>query len=180
MSSQLMEQSAKVRRNCLIKIKKCISNRLQKHGVVSIFGILLDFDVLPYENLEKVGNPRNIQEVFPPQTIMGYDNSSKPNQQNENNSNNFDKPNNFGNNNKGKNDMKNHNIFPIKSLSPYQNRWTIRAKAINKSDVRTWNNQRGSGKLFSVIFMDNSSEIKATAFNDACDKFFDIIQEDQV
>jgi len=85
---------------------------------------------------------------------------------------------NYSNNNN--NEPKKQNIFPIKSLSPYQNRWTICAKAINKSDVRTWNNARGSGKLFSVIFMDNSSEIKATAFNDACDKLFDLIQEDQV
>ncbi|ORX55345.1 replication factor-a protein [Piromyces finnis] len=185
MSSQLMEQSSKVSKNCLIKIKKCISNRLSKNGVVSIFGILLDFDVLPYENLDKIGNPRNIQEVFPPQTIMGYDNSSNPSQgQSEQNNkpNNFNniKNNNNNNNNSNNNNMKNQNIFPIKSLSPYQNRWTIRAKVISKNDIKTWNNARGSGKLFSTVFMDNSSEIRATAFNDACDKFYDLLQEDQV
>jgi len=185
MSSQLMDKTSNVRKNCLIKIKKCISNRLQKNGITSIFGILLDFDVLPYEYSDKIGNPKNIQEVFPPQTILGYnDNNKQAQPNNNNNQNNFNNynnnNNNNNNNNSGNNGLKTNNIFPIKGLSPYMNRWTICAKAINKSDVRTWNNARGSGKLFSVIFMDDSCEIKATAFNDACDKLFDLIQEDQV
>ncbi|KAI0723933.1 replication factor-a protein [Cerioporus squamosus] len=71
-------------------------------------------------------------------------------------------------------------IYPIESLSPYQNHWTIKARAMNKSDIRTWVNQRGEGKLFSVTLMDDSGEIRATAFNAAVDLFYDKIQEGKV
>jgi len=64
MSSQLLEQSSRIKKNTLIKIKKCISNRIQNNSVVSIFGILLDFDVLPYENLDKIGNPKKYSRSY--------------------------------------------------------------------------------------------------------------------
>lgn len=48
------------------------------------------------------------------------------------------------------------NIFPIKNLSPYQNKWTIKARVLNKSDVRTWKNARGEGRLFSFSLKDSS------------------------
>ncbi len=60
---------------------------------------------------------------------------------------------------------------------PHSIRWTICARATNKSDIKTWSNQRGEGKLFSVTFLDESGEIRATAFNDQCTKFYDQIQE---
>ncbi|XP_022161506.1 replication protein A 70 kDa DNA-binding subunit [Myzus persicae] len=72
------------------------------------------------------------------------------------------------------------NIHPINSLSPYQNKWTIRARVVNKAPVRTWNNQRGEGKLFSMDLLDESGEIRATAFNSECDKFFDMIEVNKV
>ncbi|CDW59212.1 tRNA anti-codon domain containing protein [Trichuris trichiura] len=56
-------------------------------------------------------------------------------------------------------------IFPITSLSPYQNRWCIRARVTQKSVVKTWCNKRGDGRLFSVDLADESGEIRATAFN---------------
>jgi len=72
------------------------------------------------------------------------------------------------------------NIHPINSLSPYQNKWTIRARVINKAPVRTWHNARGEGKLFSMDLIDESGEIRATAFNNECDKFFDLIEVNKV
>ncbi|KAG7204042.1 hypothetical protein KM043_001901 [Ampulex compressa] len=69
---------------------------------------------------------------------------------------------------------------PIAALSPYQNRWVIKVRVISKSDIRTWSNSRGEGKLFSMDLMDESGEIRCTAFNQQCDKFFDMIEIEKV
>ncbi|ODQ79152.1 hypothetical protein BABINDRAFT_37888 [Babjeviella inositovora NRRL Y-12698] len=72
------------------------------------------------------------------------------------------------------------NIFAIEQLSPYQNSWTIKARVSYKGDIRTWTNARGEGKLFNVNLLDESNEIRATAFNDVADKFYDLLQEGKV
>lgn len=47
---------------------------------------------------------------------------------------------------------------------------------MTKSNIRTWSNARGEGKLFSMDLCDESGEIRATAFKNECDKFYDMIQ----
>jgi len=69
---------------------------------------------------------------------------------------------------------------PISSLSPYQNKWVIKARVTSKTPVRTWSNARGEGKLFSMDLIDESGEIRATAFKEQCDKFFDMIEVNKV
>lgn len=69
---------------------------------------------------------------------------------------------------------------PIASLSPYQNKWVIKARVMNKSPIRTWSNARGEGSLFSIDLCDESGEIRATAFKNECTKFYDMIQVDKV
>ncbi|KAI9772109.1 MAG: Replication factor A protein 1 [Geoglossum simile] len=69
------------------------------------------------------------------------------------------------------------NIHPIEALSPYAHKWTIKARCTNKSGIKTWHNKNGEGKLFSVSFLDDSGEIRATGFNDQCDALFDLFQE---
>ncbi|GAA5931347.1 replication factor A subunit protein RFA1 [Sporobolomyces koalae] len=71
-------------------------------------------------------------------------------------------------------------VYPIESLSPYQNKWTIKARVTSKSDVRHYSNQRGDGKLFSVNLLDESGEIKATGFNETVDKLEPILEEGKV
>lgn len=69
------------------------------------------------------------------------------------------------------------NIYPIEALSPYAHKWTIKARCTNKSDIKTWHNKNGEGKLFSVNLLDESGEIRATGFNDQCDAFYELFQE---
>lgn len=71
-------------------------------------------------------------------------------------------------------------VHPISSLTPYQNRWTIRARVTNKGGIRTWSNSRGEGKLFSINLVDESGEIRATLFKEQVDKYFDMIEVNKV
>ncbi|KAJ7632965.1 hypothetical protein FB45DRAFT_519561 [Roridomyces roridus] len=59
----------------------------------------------------------------------------------------------------------NRPIYPIEGLSPYQNNWTIKARVTQKSDIKTYSNQKGEGQLFNVTLMDDTGEIRATGFN---------------
>eukprot|EP00824_Muranothrix_gubernata_P012816 TRINITY_DN269_c2_g1_i1.p2 TRINITY_DN269_c2_g1~~TRINITY_DN269_c2_g1_i1.p2 ORF type:complete len:674 (-),score=142.68 TRINITY_DN269_c2_g1_i1:320-2305(-) len=77
--------------------------------------------------------------------------------------------------------MDTQHVFPISSLNPYQNRWTIKARVTKKEDIKRWSNQRGEGKLFSCDLVDkDGTEVRCTFFRDAVDKFYDIIQVDKV
>ncbi|CAE6447482.1 unnamed protein product [Rhizoctonia solani] len=71
-------------------------------------------------------------------------------------------------------------LHPIEALSPYSQRWTIRARVTQKSDIRTWSNQRGEGKLFSVNLMDDTGEIRATGFNEVVDNLYPKLEEGKV
>ncbi|KIY50750.1 replication factor-a protein [Fistulina hepatica ATCC 64428] len=74
----------------------------------------------------------------------------------------------------------NSSLYLIEGLSPYQNNWKIKARVVQKSDIKTYSNARGEGKLFNVTLMDDSGEIRGTAFNAVCDKLYDKLQEGKV
>ncbi|KAI1005816.1 Replication factor A protein 1 [Podosphaera aphanis] len=69
------------------------------------------------------------------------------------------------------------NIYPIEAISPYNHKWTIKARVTNKSDIRTWHKPNSEGKLFSVTLLDESGEIRATGFSELCDALFEVFQE---
>lgn len=71
-------------------------------------------------------------------------------------------------------------IYPIEAISPYSNKWTIKARCTSKSSIKTWHNKNGEGKLFSVNLLDDSGEIRATGFNDQCDMLYELFQEGSV
>ncbi|KAF9566321.1 replication factor-a protein [Agrocybe pediades] len=72
------------------------------------------------------------------------------------------------------------NIYPIEGLSPYQNNWTIKARVTQKSDIKTWSNARGEGKLFNVTLMDDTGEIRGTGFNLVVDELYPKLEEGKV
>lgn len=53
---------------------------------------------------------------------------------------------------------------PIQSINPYQNGWTIRGRCTYKSDIRTFMNSRGEGKVISFEVTDESGSIRVTGF----------------
>eukprot|EP01036_Dinobryon_divergens_P023274 gene23274-31602_t len=73
------------------------------------------------------------------------------------------------------------NIVPISGINPYSQKWTIKARVTSKADIRRWSNAKGEGTLFSIDLLDNqNTEIRATFFKDACDKFFPLIEQGKV
>ena len=63
----------------------------------------------------------------------------------------------------------------------YANRWTIKARVTSKADIRRWSNAKGEGTLFSIDLLDSqNTEIRATFFKDACDKFYPLIEQGKV
>lgn len=70
---------------------------------------------------------------------------------------------------------------PIKALSTFNYDWRIKARITKKSEVRRWKNQRSEGYLINIDLMDkHGTQIQATFFKDACDKFEPLMQEGKV
>jgi hypothetical protein len=53
--------------------------------------------------------------------------------------------------------------LPLNQLNPYQNRWTIKVRVTSKSDIKTYHNDRGEGKLCSFDVMDEARARAAAA-----------------
>ncbi|KAM9788505.1 replication protein A 70 kDa DNA-binding subunit-like [Neosynchiropus ocellatus] len=71
-------------------------------------------------------------------------------------------------------------VIPISALHPYISKWTLRARVTHRSDIRNWSNSRGDGKLFSFEIVDESGEIRVTAFNKEVDRFFSLVEQGKV
>ncbi|CAF1214168.1 unnamed protein product [Adineta steineri] len=80
----------------------------------------------------------------------------------------------------GNNTIDKERIINIDTLNPYMNKWTIKARVSNKGQIRNYENARGPGKLFSCDLVDQSGEIRATAFNAECDKFHSMLEMGEV
>ncbi|CAF4765905.1 unnamed protein product [Rotaria sp. Silwood1] len=81
---------------------------------------------------------------------------------------------------KGTNGIDKERIINIDTLNPYMNKWTIKARISNKGQIRTYENARGPGKLFSCDLVDQSGEIRATGFNAECDRFYSMLEIGEV
>lgn len=64
----------------------------------------------------------------------------------------------------------------LSEINPFQSRWKVKVKVLIKRSIYFWQNEKGSGKLFSMDIADEKAQIRVTAFNDEVDKFFDKIE----
>ena len=71
------------------------------------------------------------------------------------------------------------NVRSIEAMNPYCSPWTIRAIVDSKGDMKTWQNARGSGNLFSVTLKDKTGSIRATAFKEDADRLYKDLQVGQ-
>uniref|UniRef100_A0A1A9W3T9 Replication protein A subunit n=1 Tax=Glossina brevipalpis TaxID=37001 RepID=A0A1A9W3T9_9MUSC len=171
-------ESQQLKENTVIRVDKYITSIVSKNDSGRRVFIIMGLTVLhPGDQVQKIGEPVNLSDqvsqkpisVPAPSASSIKSNPVKENRSFPNGSNaNLDQSINSGLTN------------PIASLSPYHNKWIIKARVTAKSAIRTWSNAKGEGKLFSMDLMDESGEIRATAFRDQCDKFYNIIQVDQV
>ncbi|NP_001081585.1 replication protein A 70 kDa DNA-binding subunit [Xenopus laevis] len=172
--------------NCICQVSRFIVNNLKDGRRVII---VMELDVLKSADLVmgKIGNPQPYNDGQPqpaapapasapaPAPSKLQNNSAPPPSMNRGTSKLFGGGSLL--NTPGGSQSK---VVPIASLNPYQSKWTVRARVTNKGQIRTWSNSRGEGKLFSIEMVDESGEIRATAFNEQADKFFSIIEVNKV
>ncbi|XP_034487485.1 replication protein A 70 kDa DNA-binding subunit [Drosophila innubila] len=181
LASQLNEMQHKglLNENTIVRLDKYMTSMVGKEGSGKRVLIVTELTVLNSgdEVKTKIGEPVTYEnaakqdtapKAAPVQASMPVKKEQSYNQTNNNNNNTMDSTLNAG------------LTHPISSLSPYQNKWVIKARVTSKTAIRTWSNARGEGKLFSMDLMDESGEIRATAFKEQCDKFYDLIEVDNV
>ncbi|XP_054163741.1 replication protein A 70 kDa DNA-binding subunit-like [Oppia nitens] len=72
-------------------------------------------------------------------------------------------------------------VCPINAITPFFNNFVIRVRISSKTPIRKYKGKDGrDGKLFSFDATDDSSEIRITAFNVECDKYYDMIEKDLI
>ncbi|XP_017485028.1 PREDICTED: replication protein A 70 kDa DNA-binding subunit [Rhagoletis zephyria] len=170
----------------IVQVDKYITSVVNAKDAGKRVLIILELSVLNpgAEVGRKIGTPVSYTEDAAAQSNKASSSSStapKPNAP-ANSFKNDTKPSLYNNNN---NSMLNQSLnsgltHPISSLSPYQNKWVIKARVTAKGPMRTWSNAKGEGKLFSMDLMDESGEIRATAFREQAEKFYDLIEVDRV
>ncbi|KAI9739046.1 MAG: Replication factor A protein 1 [Cirrosporium novae-zelandiae] len=176
-ANHIMHQG-KLRKGCFVRIKQFQANAVKGKKII----IVLDLEVL--EELgesEKLGDPQglevkheddNKQQTTSISANGFYGNKpQQPIKQQQSTGQSLpSRPNNSSAGGHG-------TIYPIEGISPYAHKWTIKARCVFKSDIKTWHNRNGEGKLFNVNLLDETGEIRATGFNDQCDSLYDVFQE---
>lgn len=68
----------------------------------------------------------------------------------------------------------------IKDLNVRLKSWKIEGRIISKSPIKHWKKKDKEGKLFNIIVLDNTGEIRITAFDEIVDQFYDQLELDKI
>eukprot|EP01057_Protomagalhaensia_wolfi_P000059 Protomagalhaensia_wolfi_Nauph_80__58@NODE_1035_length_1784_cov_14_093983_g781_i0_p1_GENE_NODE_1035_length_1784_cov_14_093983_g781_i0NODE_1035_length_1784_cov_14_093983_g781_i0_p1_ORF_typecomplete_len505_score79_87REPA_OB_2/PF16900_5/0_47REPA_OB_2/PF16900_5/3_3e16REPA_OB_2/PF16900_5/2_6DUF223/PF02721_14/4_4e09DUF223/PF02721_14/6e02Rep_facA_C/PF08646_10/7_3e09tRNA_anticodon/PF01336_25/2_9e06tRNA_anticodon/PF01336_25/30tRNA_anticodon/PF01336_25/3_6e03POT1PC/PF16686_5/3_6e02POT1PC/PF16686_5/0_014POT len=72
-------------------------------------------------------------------------------------------------------------LMPIRSLKPFMSKWRIQGRIVEKSSMNTFQGRQGPGKVFNCIIVDNeSTAIIAKFWNDAAEKWHDLLEKGKV
>jgi len=164
----------------VIQLTKSIVNEVQGKALV----IMLELEVLQ-KDCEPLGNPVPVPAAAPAkQSNSGFGSGGFGSKSGFGSN----KSSGFGGGGFGQNTSGNQGGTSaggeyqlLDQLSPFQKNFKIKVRCTRKGTMREWNNDRGSGKLFSVDLLDSQgTEIQATCFNDVADKFFPMFEEGKV
>lgn len=76
--------------------------------------------------------------------------------------------------------LKLESVCPVNVLTPFFNAWVIRVRVTNKTPLKTYNNAKGGGKLFSFDTVDETGELRVTAFNAEAERWYETIERNKV
>ncbi|ORX40177.1 hypothetical protein BD324DRAFT_616671 [Kockovaella imperatae] len=164
-------ESKQIDKNTVVKLTQFASNSVQGRKLI----IILALEPVEY-NGDKIGNPTNLEKAEISSATHTNGGAPPPNGA----SGGASAPLRAAPSRAAQGGRDVGPLFPIERLSPYQNKWTIKARVTAKSEIKHWSNQRGDGKLFNVTFMDETGEIRATGFNETVDTFYEMLQEGKV
>lgn len=188
-----MVDSDELKVGSVLKLTEYASNVLSKDPLKMVV-ILLNFEILGEMEVQKPGaaapataNAENVEPnkpAAPPAAKSFYNNKNQEDIKSASVPTKITSSNSSGGGSSAgeasKGTFNNYKIFGIGSLNPYQNKWSIKVRCTNKSNIRTYNNAKGGGRLFNVEFLDSSGEIRCTGFNEAVDKYYEMLEIDSV
>ncbi|KAI8380352.1 hypothetical protein BD560DRAFT_365748 [Blakeslea trispora] len=163
-----------IKKLCILRLTESVCNPLNNKKVL----VVLNFDVLQSDMDTKIGSPVSIDSLptntkAPAPTPAPTSNFSTTRPESSSS---------YGNQAgfSSANLQLEANLTPIRNLNPYQTRWHIKARVSQKTPIKEWHNAKGGGQLFSVNLLDQSGEIKATAFGDQVTRLYHVLEEGKV
>lgn len=183
-------KSGRLKSGSIVQLLEYCSSVVQNNRIIMVLNmevIKTDYNLIG--NLKHLSAPSSQSTALPTNNISSLSSRSTPSTNYNNNPQNFNHiiqpsyrpPPKYKNQGAITKNEAPPRVIPIDALNPYQGRWAIKARVTSKGELRRYNNARGDGKVFSFDLLDSEGgEIRATCFNAALERFYDIIEVGKV